>query len=38
VWRGIRDGKIKVIEHCGVKIIPRAYAVEAGFITDNANV
>jgi len=33
VWRGIRDKKIETIDHCGIKIIPRAFAIKAGFIT-----
>jgi hypothetical protein len=38
IWRGIKSGKIKAIDHCGFKIIPRAFAVEAGFITADDNV
>ena len=33
IWRGVKAGKIVVIDHCGVPIIPRAYAIERGFIT-----
>ena len=35
VWRGIKSGKIDVVEQNGMKIIPRAYAVKAGYLTDN---
>jgi hypothetical protein len=38
VWRGIRAGKIRTIDHCGVTIIPRAYALEAGFITADDDI
>ena len=33
IWRGIRDGKIETVDHCGIKVIPRAFAISAGFIT-----
>ena len=33
IWRGIAAGKIDVVEHGGMKIIPRSYAVKAGYIT-----
>ena len=36
VWRGIKSGKIDVVDQNGIKIIPRAYAVKAGYITDTA--
>jgi hypothetical protein len=33
IWRGIKKGTIDVIEQHGVKIIPRAFAIKAGYIT-----
>jgi hypothetical protein len=33
VWRGIKSGKVEVIDHLGVKIIPRSFAIKRGFIT-----
>jgi hypothetical protein len=33
IWRGIKTGKIETIDHCGIKIVPRAFAIRAGFIT-----
>ena len=33
VWRGIRDGKIDTVDQAGIKIIPRAFAIRAGYIT-----
>jgi hypothetical protein len=36
IWRGIKSGKIDVVSQNGITIIPRAYAVKAGYITDNA--
>jgi hypothetical protein len=38
IWRGIRDKKIDVIDQNGVKIIPRAYAIKAGYITADDGV
>jgi DNA invertase Pin-like site-specific DNA recombinase len=38
VWRGIRDGKINVIDQRGIKIIPRAFAIRAGFITADDSI
>lgn len=35
IWRGIRAGKIEVVEQGNMKIIPRSYAVRAGYITDD---
>jgi hypothetical protein len=35
IWRGIKSGKIKTIDHCGIKIVPRAFAIERGFITES---
>lgn len=37
VWRQIKAKKIKVVDQNGMKIIPRSYAVERGYITDNDN-
>ena len=38
VWRSIKDGRIDVVEQNGLKIIPRAYAIRAGYITaDDSN-
>ena len=34
VWRAIKRGEIEVVYHCGIKIIPRAFAVKAGFLSD----
>jgi hypothetical protein len=33
VWRGIKSGKIEVIDHLGITIVPRAFVVRRGFIT-----
>jgi hypothetical protein len=33
VWRGIRDKKIEIIDQNGVTIIPRRFAIKAGYIT-----
>ncbi|MFZ0855066.1 MAG: hypothetical protein WAO08_38455 [Hyphomicrobiaceae bacterium] len=38
IWRGIRDKKIPVIEIGGVKLIPRAYAIECGLIKETDNI
>ena len=38
VWRHIRDGKIKTIVVGGVRLIPRAFAIEQGLISDDDNV
>jgi excisionase family DNA binding protein len=38
IWRSIRDKKIPIIEIGGVKLIPRAYAIECGLIKENDNV
>ena len=38
VWRGIKSGKVDAIDHLGVKIIPRAFAIKRGFITADDNV
>ena len=35
IWRAIKSGKIEVVDQNGVKVIPRAYAVRAGYLTDN---
>jgi hypothetical protein len=34
IWRGIKSGKIDTVVQNGIKVIPRAYAVKAGYITD----
>jgi hypothetical protein len=34
IWRGIKSGKIDVVDQNGIKIIPRAYAVKVGLISD----
>jgi hypothetical protein len=36
IWRQIKSGQIEVIQQHGMKIIPRSYAVRAGYISDNA--
>ncbi len=33
IWRGIKNGKIKIIDLNGVKIIPRKFAISAGYIS-----
>ena len=38
IWRDIRDKKIETVEVGGVKLIPRAYAVQQGLITSNDSV
>jgi excisionase family DNA binding protein len=38
VWRHVRDGKIKTIVVGGVKLIPRAFAIEQGLIRDNDTI
>jgi hypothetical protein len=38
VWRGIKAGKIDVIDLNGIKIIPRAFAIKEGLITADDNV
>jgi hypothetical protein len=38
VWRGIKAGKIDVVEVNGIKFIPRAYAIKQGFITADDNI
>jgi len=35
VWRAIKAGKIDTVDQNGMKIIPRAYAVKVGYITDD---
>jgi hypothetical protein len=35
VWRAIRDGNIRVIDQNGIKIIPRSFVIEAGYITSD---
>jgi hypothetical protein len=37
VWRGIRDGKIDVIDEGGIKIVPRSYAIRKGYLTRDAH-
>ena len=34
IWRGIKSGKIETVVQNGVKVIPRSYAIKAGYITD----
>ena len=34
VWRRIKDGTIPTVGHGPTKLIPRSYAVRAGYITD----
>lgn len=36
IWRRIKRGDIKTVEIGGVKLIPRAFAIEQGLITDSA--
>lgn len=38
VWRGIKADKIKTIVVGGVRLIPRAFAIEQGLISDDDNV
>ncbi|WP_422283742.1 hypothetical protein [Bradyrhizobium sp.] len=38
VWRGIKAGKIDVIDQNGITIIPRSFAIKAGYITADDNV
>ena len=38
VWRGIKAGKIDVIDQNGIKIIPRAFAIRKGYITADDSV
>jgi hypothetical protein len=38
IWRDIRDKKIETVEVGGVKLIPRAYAVQQGLITSKDGV
>ena len=38
IWRDIRDKKIETVAVGGVKLIPRAYAVQQGLITSNDSV
>ena len=33
IWRWVKEGKIPTINENGIKIIPRSYAVKAGYIT-----
>ena len=35
VWRQIKNRKIDVIDQGGIKMIPRSYAIKAGYITEN---
>ena len=37
VWRRIKRGEIKTVVIGGVKVIPRAFAIECGLITDSAS-
>ena len=37
VWRGIRSGKIEVIDQNGIRIIPRRYLIQHGYITADDN-
>jgi hypothetical protein len=38
IWRRIKSGQIKAVEIGGVKLVPRAFAIECGLITDDARV
>jgi predicted DNA-binding transcriptional regulator AlpA len=38
VWRNIKAGKIPLIGHGSTKVIPRSYAIKAGYITEDDNV
>jgi hypothetical protein len=38
IWRGIKDKKIKTVELHGVTLIPRAFAVELGFIKETDSI
>jgi hypothetical protein len=38
VWRGIKRGKVETIDHLGITIIPRSFAIKRGFITADDNV
>jgi|GEM_PF-3731231 len=32
IWRGIKGGKIDIVDQGGIKIIPRKFAVKAGYL------
>jgi hypothetical protein len=34
VWQQIKDGKIQTVDQDGIKIIPRSFAVKAGYFTE----
>jgi hypothetical protein len=34
VWKGIKAGTIPTVEQDGIRIIPRAYAVSKGYLTE----
>lgn len=34
VWRAIKRGDIPIVDQNGIKIVPRSYAIKAGYITD----
>jgi hypothetical protein len=34
VWRLIKAGKIPLVGHGATKVIPRSYAIKAGYITE----
>ena len=33
VWQQIKDGKIPTVSQDGIKIVPRAYAIQMGYIS-----
>jgi predicted DNA-binding transcriptional regulator AlpA len=35
IWRQIRDEKIPIVEIAGMKLVPRAFAIERGLISEN---
>ena len=38
IWRAIKAKKIDVVDQNGIKIIPRAFAIKAGYIAADDNV
>ena len=38
IWRQIRDKKIPIVEIAGMKLIPRAFAIELGLINESDNI
>ena len=38
IWRQIRDKKMPVVELAGMKLVPRAYAIECGLIKESDNI